>query len=129
MPDEVMNVANQPVEADETNRLISSAKVDGTAVYNIRGEKLGSIHHLMIDKFTGHVEYAVMSFGGFLGMGENYYPLPWRKLTYDTMLSGYRVDLDRARLEKAPTYTVSYEPDWSDRTYRERIDQYWIPPV
>lgn len=129
MPNDTTNVANRPVEASETNRLISSEKVDGTVVYNARGEKLGSIHHLMIDKFTGHVEYAVMSFGGFLGMGENYYPLPWRKLTYDTMLSGYRVDLDRARLEKAPTYTVSYEPDWSDRTYRERIDQYWIPPV
>jgi PRC-barrel domain len=56
-----MNVANRPVEADETNRLISSEKVDGTAVYDTQGERLGCIHHLMIDKFAGHVEYAVMS--------------------------------------------------------------------
>ena len=86
MPNDTMNVTNRSVEADETNQLISSGKIDGTAVYNIRSEKLGSIHHMMIDKFTGHVEYAVMSFGGFLGFGENYYPLPWRKLTYDTRL-------------------------------------------
>ena len=126
MANDTTNVTYRPVEANETNRLISSGKVDGTAVYNTRGEKLGSIHHLMIDKFTGHVEYAVMSFGGFLGIGENYYPLPWRKLTYDTRLGGYCVDLDRARLEKAPAYTMSSQPDWSDRAYRTRIDEYWL---
>jgi PRC-barrel domain len=74
------SVMEKPVETNETNRLISSEKVDGTAVYNRAGDHVGSIHHLMIDKFTGHVEYAVMSFGGFLGMGENYHPLPWRAL-------------------------------------------------
>jgi hypothetical protein len=126
MPNDTMNMANRSVEADETNRLISSGKVDGTTVYNPRREKLGSIHHMMIDKFTGHVEYAVMSFGGFLGVGENYYPLPWRKLTYDTRLGGYCVDFDRTRLEKAPAYTVSNQPDWSDRSYRTRIDEYWV---
>jgi sporulation protein YlmC with PRC-barrel domain len=123
---DTMNVANRPVEADETNTLISSEKVDGTAVYDMKGEKLGSIHHLMIDKFTGHVEYAVMSFGGFLGIGENYYPIPWRKLTYDTRLGGYRVDLDRTRLDHAPAYAVSNQPDWSDRAYRTRINEYWV---
>ena len=126
MPDDTMNVANRPVEVDETNRLISSEKVEGTAVYNAKGEKLGSIHHLMIDKFTGHVEYAVMSFGGFLGIGEKYYPVPWRKLTYDTRLGGYCVDLDRTRLEEAPGYTMSNQPDWSNRAYRTRIDEYWV---
>ena len=124
-----VEMTDRPLEADETNRLISSEKVDGTAVYNLRGEHLGSIHHLMIDKFSGHVEYAVMSFGGFLGIGEIYHPLPWRALTYSTDLGGYRVDLDRARLEGSPRYTMGDPPDWSDRGYREKIDQYWIPPV
>ncbi len=122
-------VIDKPVEASETNRLISSEKVDGTAVYNSAGDHLGAVHHLMIDKFTGHVEYAVMSFGGFLGMGESYHPLPWRALTYNTSLGGYCVDLDRARLERSPHYTMSSQPDWSDRTYRDRIDQYWIRPL
>ena len=127
--DTMTNVTGQPVEVDETNRLISSEKVDGTAVYNRNGDRLGTVHHLMIDKYTGHVEYAVMSFGGFLGIGESYNPLPWRVLDYDTRMGGYVVDVDRGRLERAPRYTGSNMPDWTDRGYRARIDEYWIPPV
>lgn len=117
------------LEADETNRLISSEKVAGTSVYDRRGESLGSVHHLMIDKHTGQVAYAVMSFGGFLGIGESYHPLPWKMLTYDTRLGGYVVDLDRRRLEGAPSYTSRDMPNWDDRSYTGRIDQYWIRPV
>jgi hypothetical protein len=115
--------------ADETDRLISSEKVEGTAVYDRRGEHLGTVHHVMIDKYTGQVAYAVMSFGGFLGIGESYHPLPWKVLTYDTRLGGYVVNLNRARLEKAPSYTARDVPNWSDRTYTGRIDQYWMPPI
>ena len=67
-------------QVDETDRLISSEKVDGTAVYNRNGDRLGTVHHMMIDKFSGQVEYAVMSCGGFLGIGESYSPLPWKSL-------------------------------------------------
>ena len=112
-------------QADETDRLISSAKVDGTAVYNRNGDHLGTVDHLMIDKFTGQVEYAVMSFGGFLGMGESYNPVPWRSLTYAVDLGGYVIDTDRSRLESAPRYTTSNQPNWSDRAYTERVDDYW----
>jgi PRC-barrel domain len=113
------------VATDETDRLISSDKVVGTAVYNRRGEHLGSVYNLMIDKHSGQVAYAVMSFGGFLGMGESYHPLPWRVLTYDTRLGGYVVDLDRGRLEAAPSYTSSTPPNWSDRTYAHRVDEFY----
>src|SRR3954469_18024768 len=81
-------------QTDETNRLISSQKVDGTAVYNRSGDRLGDVDHMMIDKFTGQVEYAVLSCGGFLGVGEEYSPLPWKSLTYDTNLGGYVLDAD-----------------------------------
>ena len=111
---------------DETDRLIYSDKVENTPVYNPKGERLGKVHHLMIDKYTGQVAYAVMSFGGFLGIGENYYPLPWEMLTYDTRFGGYVVDLDRSRLEKAPSYSSTDAPDWSDRSYSNRIDEYWL---
>lgn len=121
-------VEGRPVDIDETNRLISSEKVDGTEVYNRNGDNLGTIHHLMIDKITGRVEYAVMSFGGFLGIGESYHPLPWSALTYDTNIGGYVVDADRVRLERAPRYTPSATPAW-DRPYRTRVDEYWIPPI
>ena len=64
-------------QTDETDRLISSDKVEGTTVYNRNGDNIGSINHLMIDKVSGQVEYAVMSTGGFLGIGESYSPVPW----------------------------------------------------
>jgi len=113
------------IATEETNRLISSNKVVGTAVYNRQGERLGSIYGLMMDKYTGQVAYAVMSFGGFLGIGENYHPLPWRILDYNPSMGGYVLDLDRRRLEAAPSYTLDNLPDWSDRTYAQRLDEYY----
>ena len=110
---------------DETSSLISSDKVEGTAVYDRGGEKLGSIHSVMIDKISGKVAYAVMSFGGFLGMGDSYHPLPWHVLTYDTGQGGYVVDLDRNKLEEAPTYATSETPNWSDRRWGQQVHDYY----
>ena len=76
----------------------------GTECYNRNGDHLGTVDHMMLDKISGQVEYVVMSFGGFLGIGESYHPLPWRSLTYDTRMGGYVVDADRARLEGAAVY-------------------------
>jgi hypothetical protein len=115
----------QSVATDETQSLIASDKVEGTAVYNRAGEKLGSIHTLMIDKISGKVAYAVLSFGGFLGIGDRYHPLPWRVLTYDTGMGGYTVDLDRSVLEGAPTYASSETPDWGDRSWGEQLHRYY----
>jgi hypothetical protein len=112
------------VATDETNTLISADKVTGTSVYNRRGEDLGSVYDVMINKVSGQVAYAIMSFGGFLGMGESYHPLPWRALTYDTRQGGYIVDIDRNRLENAPYYSAGSEPDWSDRSYSQSVDRY-----
>ena len=87
---------------DETGTLISADKVEGTSVYNRSGDKLGSVKTVMIDKKSGKVAYAVMSFGGFLGIGSDLHPLPWAVLDYDTAEDGYVVDLDKDTLEKAP---------------------------
>jgi len=113
------------VATDETGDLISADKVTGTNVYNRQGEKLGSVYDVMLSKTTGQVAYAIMSFGGFLGMGESYHPLPWRALTYDVRQGGYLVDIDRQRLEGAPYYAASDEPNWSDRAYGQSIDRYY----
>jgi PRC-barrel domain len=77
----------------ETASLIGSDKVEGTAGYGPDDRKIGTVQRVMIDKISGKVAYAVLSFGGFLGMGEDYYPMPWPKLDYDTswgwLPSGY----------------------------------------
>src|SRR4029453_124499 len=92
------------VARDETSETISSEKVDGTAVYNRNGDRLGSIHPFMVGKRDGLVRFAVLSFGGLFGLGERYHPLPWDVLTYDTDQDGYVVDLDEERLKGAPPY-------------------------
>src|SRR5258706_14163714 len=121
------DVSIRPLESDETLSLISSEKVDGTDIYNRNGDNLGTVHHLMIDKFSGNVEYAVISFGGFLGMGESYHPLPWKVLDYDTDKHGYVVDLDEEMLKKAPSYRAGKEPRY-DRAYDEQVFAYYGLP-
>jgi hypothetical protein len=110
---------------DETADLIASNKVEGTAVYSPGGERLGSVYNFMVHKRSGQVAYAVMSFGGFLGMGSSYHPLPWKQLTYDTRLGGYVVTLSKAQLEAAPAYSESELDVWDDPVYSRRIDDYY----
>ena len=88
----------------ETSTLIAADKVQGTDVFNNGGDRLGSVHDLMIDKQTGQVAYAIMSFGGFLGIGNSYHPLPWSLLRYNSDLGGYVVELDESLLKGAPSY-------------------------
>lgn len=113
-------MAETDIATDETNRLIASSKVEGTAVYNQEGEKLGSIHNFMVDKRSGQVEYAVLSFGGLFGLGTDNYPLPWNVLTYDTDQGGYVVNLDKSVLEQAPRYSADREPAF-DRDYGREV--------
>jgi sporulation protein YlmC with PRC-barrel domain len=104
--------------------VISSKKVEGTSVYNNAGDKLGSIDDMMIDKRSGQVRYAVMEFGGFLGIDTDRYPIPWNLLKYDTQKDGYVVPLDKARLEKAPKYQYQDVPAY-DSTYGKRVYGYY----
>jgi sporulation protein YlmC with PRC-barrel domain len=109
------------VETDETDTLIASNKVEGTAVYNPDGEKLGSIYNFMVDKEDGQVEYAVLQFGGFLGMGADYYPVPWTALEYDEAQGGYVIDVDKKFLESAPRYAANEEPRFTPE-YGSQVD-------
>jgi sporulation protein YlmC with PRC-barrel domain len=111
--------------SDTGGRLIAASKVNGTNVYNRAGEKLGSVYDVMLDKRSGKADYAIMSFGGFLGIGDSYHPLPWDQLTYDTNMGGYVVNLDRARLEGAPSYATSDTTAWDDPEYARRVNEYY----
>ena len=112
------------IETDETAELIASNKVEGTAVYDRNGDRLGTIYNFMVDKVNGQVEYAVLSFGGLFGLGSDYYPLPWDRLTYDEELGGYQIDLVKEDLEEAPRYSADQEPAYN-RSYGERIDTFY----
>jgi hypothetical protein len=117
------------LEKRETTRLIAADKVEGTAVYNRAGDRLGSIENVMLDKLSGKVAYAVMSFGGFLGIGDRHHPLPWSVLSYDTRQGGYVVDLDKKALEGAPSYATGATPNWEEETWGKQVhDYYRVPP-
>lgn len=120
----VSEPAHQTVAIDETDRLIASDKVAGTAVYGRGDERIGEIYNFMVDKVSGQVAYAVMAFGGFLGLGEQYFPLPWRALSYDPDRGGYRVDLDKDALKDAPRFALGDHP-WKDPVYGAGIRDYY----
>jgi PRC-barrel domain len=113
----------------ETTSLIGSDKVEGTAVYGADHRKIGTLQHVMIDKMSGKVAYAVVSFGGFLGMGEDYYPLPWANLKYDTSLGGYRVGITEDQLKGAPKFNRNTDWDWSDRSRDKAVYDYYETPL
>ena len=110
---------------EETPALIASNKVEGTAVYDGQGLRLGSVNHFMVNKLNGRVAYAVLSFGGFFGIGQKYFPLPWNELTYDPTLGGFVVDIPKETLEGAPAYADEANADWGDPTYGRRINDYY----
>jgi hypothetical protein len=116
------------LESRETVSLIGSDKVEGTAVYGADQKKIGNLERVMIDKISGKVAYAVISFGGFLGVGEDYYPVPWTTLKYDTRLGGYLVNLTKDKLEKAPKYNKATDWNWSRENDRRVYDYYGAQP-
>jgi hypothetical protein len=109
----------------ETPSLIGSDKVEGTAVYRSNGDKVGTIERVMIDKISGKVAYAVMSFGGFMGIGKDFYPLPWNLLTYNPQLQGYEVDVAEEQLKGAPKYSEHETWDWAEPTRARSVNDYW----
>src|ERR1035438_5381439 len=115
-------------EKRETVSLIGSDKVQGTAVYGADGEKIGSIERVMIEKISGKVSYAVLSFGGFLGFGDDYYPLPWPSLKYNVDLGGYQTMVPIQKLKAAPKYARNASWDW-DSGDRALDDYYGVVPT
>ena len=117
-----------PVSAGEIvtgTKLISSNQVQGTEVYGVNGEHVGEIDRLMIERVSGHVAYAVMSFGGFMGFGKDFYPIPWNMLDYDITLDGYRTNLTKEQVEGAPAYDAGDTFDWNDDDWHNRVHAHY----
>ena len=111
--------------------MIASDRIEGTPVYRPDGTKVGQIERLMIDKVSGKVGYVVMSFGGFLGLGHDHYPLPWSLLTYDTKREGYVVDISEAQLKGAPKFEAGHADwDWASRDNHQKVHSYYgVTPI
>ncbi len=114
----------QPTTADLTEgtagHLIAAGKVNGVSVYGADRAHIGHIEDLMIDKRAGTVEYGVLNFGGFLGLGTKHHAIPWRMLRYDSTLEGFVVDnMTKERLDAAPVYDPIGVRDW------RLVDSYW----
>ena len=112
-------------EERETGNLIGSDKVEGTAVYGADRTKIGSIERVMIDKLSGKVSYAVLSFGGFLGIGDDHYPIPWQSLEYDTDLGGYITGITETQLTGAPKYSNDSTWNWGDPARTRSVNDYY----
>jgi hypothetical protein len=114
---------------EKQHQLIASDRVEGTAVRRPNGERIGHIERLMIDKITGKVSYAILSFGGFLGMGASLLPLPWARLTYNTSFEAYELDISDDELKRAPSFQADQDFDWGDRSKEIELHEYYrIPP-
>jgi hypothetical protein len=114
--------------AHPDHRCISSEDIHGTTVYGADGSNIGEIDHLIIDKLSGRVAYAVMSFGGFMGLGHSHYPIPWGALTYDKSLGGFRTNVTEQQLKDAPEFSDDswQDRDWEVRTHRHYgVPEYW----
>jgi hypothetical protein len=109
----------------QPHSLVASDRVEGTLVRRSDGGKVGTIQRLMIDKHSGVVAYAVLSFGGFLGVGRKHLPIPWARLNYERTLGAYQLDLTEEELNRAPSFGADKDFDWGDRSKEIQIHDFY----
>ncbi|NNE41142.1 MAG: PRC-barrel domain-containing protein [Marinicaulis sp.] len=105
--------------------LLSSSSISGDEVVNAEGEDLGHIEDLMIDPETGKIEYAVLSFGGFLGLGDKYFAIPFTRLSTDRDKKRMVLDVEKTRLNDAPGFDKNDWPDFADQSFRKTVDTFY----
>lgn len=111
--------------SNQSGYLIAAKQVQGATVFNTEMEKLGTLEDVMIDKATGRIAYAILAHGGFLGIGDRYYPIPWEKLKYNTEMDGYVVDIGHDVLQGAPSYTDEAAASWRDDAWTRGVHSYY----
>jgi hypothetical protein len=124
---DVPHVSNAMQTVTSSNPVITSDRVAGTDVFNPAGDSLGSIDYLVIDKRSGRIRYAVMEFGGILGMGADRFPLPWSMLRYDVDKEGYVVPLEKEQLGDAPRHPIDARPSY-DESYSRAVHEHYGAP-
>lgn len=111
--------------------LVKSSDVVGEKVKNHQGENLGDIKCLVLDKHEGKVIYVVLSFGGFLGMGDKYFAMPWDTLSYNIEKNCYIINVDEKKLENSPGFDKDNWPNMADQTWQQSITDFYrdIPRI
>ena len=110
---------------------IQASRVIGTSVYNTAGDSIGTIEDVMLDKMSNGIMFAVIGFGGFLGIGEKYHAIPWSALEYNTDKDGYVVPFTKEQLQAAPAYSIEDLSGNDGKSARDasyeyyKIDPYW----
>ena len=128
MPMQTMTQHSQAMP-QKPHSLIASDRVEATPVRRSNGENIGAIRRLMIDKISGKVAYAILNFGGFLGIGEKHYPVPWERIKYSRALDAYEINLSEDELSRAPSYAGDKDFDWGNREDEVMIHTFYkIPP-
>ncbi|AUH72726.1 PRC-barrel domain-containing protein [Legionella sainthelensi] len=109
--------------------LVNSNNVVGIGVENSAGEDLGQIEALMIDKISGQVAYVVLSFGGFLGLGDKLFALPWKVFSYDPVLEKFILNVDKEKLKNSPGFDKENWPDMNADSFTQAIRSYYFEPL
>ena len=108
---------------------IQASRVIGTDVYNTEGKHIGTIEDVMLDKTTNSIMFAVIGFGGFLGIGEKYHALPWSTLDYERERGGYVVPFSKEQLEAAPVHDINDLTGNDGHKVRDAAYSYYkVPP-
>jgi len=108
-----------------TSQIVNTDDVVGVEVRNLQNEDLGKIEAIMLDKIKGEVAYVVLSFGGFLGMGDKLFAMPWSIFSYDEANSCFVIAVDKEKLQNSPGFDKDHWPDMSNTTWRTTINNYY----
>jgi sporulation protein YlmC with PRC-barrel domain len=106
-------------------KVLAADTLTGDKVVNHQKEDLGKIEHLMIDLANGRIAYAVLSFGGFLGMGDKLFAIPWSALTVDTVEKQFILNVDKEVLKRAPGFDKDHWPNMADRSWGTKVFTYY----
>jgi sporulation protein YlmC with PRC-barrel domain len=113
------------IKVPSETRVLAADTLTGDKVVNLQNEDLGKIEHLMIDLGTGRIAYAVLSFGGFLGMGDKLFAIPWSALTVDTLEKRFILQVDKELLKRAPGFDKEQWPNMADRAWGTQVFKYY----
>ncbi len=108
---------------------VKTSNIIGTKVVSPKNEDLGKVEEVVIDVFNGRIGYLILSFGGFLGMGEKLYAVPWKALHYDNELHVYVLNLTKEQIERAPGFEKETWPEFTDERWNRNVHSYYeLPP-